>query len=239
MHSAELRTGNRRAQTQRINRAIDDALQNPDAETLQALLALAANEATIPLCDRIFRRATRLAQRNRSETASIIATRNRRVLEVYAHRAPKGWFSAWCDGSSTTDAGGRRAGIGLVLMNPHHEVNAALGEPAGALSSLDAELAALVATVKTAGARGARYLRMHTDCPALVHLWQDRRDDDSLSDVRQAARPLRRLQLRLVPRRFNQVANALARDAARRPPRQTDHVPQPAQVHPNAGNDRS
>jgi ribonuclease HI len=239
MHSAELRTGNRRAQTQRINQAVDAALQGAHLEPLLALLALTADEAIIPLCDRVFRRATRLARQNRSETAAIIAARNRRVLEIYAHRAPKGWFSAWCDGSSTTDAGGQRAGIGLVLMNPHHEVNAALGEPAGALSSLDAELAALVATVKTAGARGARYLRMHTDCPALVHLWQDRRDDDSLSDVRQAARPLRRLQLRLVPRRFNQVANALARDAARRPPRQTDHVPQPAQVHPNAGNDRS
>jgi ribonuclease HI len=202
-------------------------------------LALVADEATITLCDRIFRRATRLARQNRSETASIIATRNRRVLEVYAHRAPKSWFSAWCDGSSTTDADGRRAGIGLVLMDAQHEVIAALGEPAGALSPLDAELAALKATVTTAVARGARYLRVQTDCPALVHLWQDRRDDDSLSGVRQAARPLRRLQLRLVPRRFNQVANALARGAVRRPQGQTDHVPHSAQNHSKAGNDRS
>ena len=57
---------------------------------------------------------------------------------------------------------------------------AALGDPAGALSSLDAELAALVATVKMAVARGARYLRVHTDCPALVHRWQDRRGDDAM-----------------------------------------------------------
>jgi hypothetical protein len=188
MHSTDPRTGIRHAQTQRINRAIDDALQNPGAETLPALLALAANEATIPLCDRIFRRATRLARQNRSETANIIATRNRRVLEVYAHRAPKSWFSAWCDGSSTTD--GRRAGIGLVLMDAQQEVIAALGETAGALSALDAELAALEAMVKTAVAWGAGYLHVHTDCPALVHLWQDRRDDDVLSGVRQAARPL-------------------------------------------------
>ena len=152
---------------------------------------------------------------------------------------PKGWFSAWCDGSSTTDADGRRAGIGLVLMDAQHEVIAALGEPAEALSALDAELAALEATVKTAVARGAGYLRVHTGCPALVHLWQDRRDDDSLSGVRQAARSLRRLQLRLVPRRFNQVANALARDAVRRPQGQTDHVPHSAQNHSKAENDRS
>jgi hypothetical protein len=108
-----------------------------------------------------------------------------------------------------------------------------------ALSPLDAELAALEATVTTAVARGARYLRVHTDCRALVHLWQDRRDGDSLSGVRQAARPLRRLQLRLVPRRFNQVANALARGAIRGPQGQTDHEPHSAQNHSKAGNDRS
>jgi ribonuclease HI len=238
MHSAESRTGIRHAQTQRINQAVDAVLQSADVEALLALLALTADEATIPLCDRVFRRATRLARQNRSETAAVIAARNRRVLEIYAHRAPKGWFSAWCDGSSTTDAWRRRAGIGVVLMNPQHEVLAALGEPAGTLSPRDAELAALLTTVKTAVARGARYLQVHTDCPALVHLRQGRRGDNAMSDMRQAARPLWRLQLRLVPRRFNQVANALARDAARRPQSQTDHVPQPAQVHPNAGNDQ-
>ena len=95
MHCADPRTRIRRAQTQRINRAVDEALQDANGETLLALLALVADEATITLCDRIFRRATRLARQNRSETASIIATRNRRVLEVYAHRAPKSWFSAW------------------------------------------------------------------------------------------------------------------------------------------------
>jgi len=239
MHCADPRTRIRRAQTQRINRAVDEALQDANGETILALLELVADEATIPLCDRILRRATRLARQNRSETASIIATRNRRVLEVYAHRAPKSWFSAWCDGSSTTDADGKRAGIGVVLMDAQHEAIATLGEPAGALSPLDAELAALEATVTTAVARGAGYLRVHTDCPALVHLWQDRRDDDSLSGVRQAARPLRRLQLRLVPRRFNQVANALARDSSRVPQTGTHHAGHPSEIPPEAGNDRS
>ena len=190
MHSADPHTRIRRAETQRINRAGNEALQSADAD---ALLALAADEATIPLCDRIFRRSTRLARRNRSETAAIIAARNRRVLEIYAYRAPKGWFSAWCDGSSTTDAGRRRAGIGVVLMNPQHEVIAARGEPAGALSPRDAELAALVATVTTAVARGARYLCVHTDCPALVHLWQDRHDNDSFAGLRETAKAPRRL----------------------------------------------
>ncbi|MEA3276038.1 MAG: reverse transcriptase-like protein [Pseudomonadota bacterium] len=239
MHSADPRTGIRRAQTQRINRAVDEALQSSDAEALLALLTLAADEATIPLCDRVFRRATRLARRDRTETAAVIAARNRRVLEIYAHRAPKGWFSAWCDGSSTTDAGGRCAGIGLVLMDAQHEVIAALGEPAGALSPLDAELAALAATVKMAVARGAGYLRVHTDCLALVHLWQGRHDDDSLAGLRETARPLRRLQLRLVPRRFNQVANALARNGVRAPQTGTGYAGHPSEIPPEVGNDRS
>jgi len=124
-------------------------------------------------------------------------------------------------------------------MSPRHEVIAARGEPTGALSPLAAELAALLTTVNTAVARGARDLRVHPDCPALGHLWQDRRGEEIISNVRQAARPLRRLRLRLVPRRFNQVANALARDAVRRAQSQTDHVPHSAQNHSTAGNDRS
>jgi hypothetical protein len=97
MHSAEPRTGTRPAQTQRINQAVDAVLQSADAEALLALSALAADEATIPLCDRVFRRATRLARQNRSETAAVIAARNRRLMEIYAHGSPKGWFSAWCE----------------------------------------------------------------------------------------------------------------------------------------------
>jgi hypothetical protein len=99
MHSAEPCTGTRPAQTQRIKQAVDAVLQSADAEAPLALLALAGDEATIPLCDRVFRRAPRLARQNRSETAAVIAARNRRVMEIYAHRSPKGWFwfSAWCE----------------------------------------------------------------------------------------------------------------------------------------------
>ena len=81
------------------------------------------------------------------------------MLEIYVHRAPKGWFSAWCDGSSTTDAGGRRAGIGLVVMDAQHKVITALGESAGTLSPRDAELAALLTTVKLE--IGWLFLRSH------------------------------------------------------------------------------
>jgi ribonuclease HI len=239
MHSADRDTRKHLTQTQRLNRAVDEALRDEKAEPLLNLLEIAASETTVQLCDRIARRANRLVTNIGTQAATIIAARNRRVLEVYARRAPKSWFRAWCDGSSTAEAGRRRAGIGVVLMNPENDVIAALGEPAGALSPLDAELAAFVAAMKTAVARGARYLLLHTDCPALVHLWQDRRDDDRLAGLREAAKSLRRLQLRLVPRRFNQVANALARGAVCRPQGQTDHVPHWAQDHSKVGNDRS
>ena len=56
---------------------------------------------------------------------------------------------------------------------------------------------------------------------------------------RHAARPLRRLHLRLVPRRFNRAANALARDAPGAPQSQTNHAGHPSEVNPDAGNDRS
>ena len=99
-------------------------------------------------------------------------------------------------------------------MDAQHRVVAELGESAGALSPLAAELAALEATVRTAVTHGAARLRVYTDCPALIHLWQGQRDDDRLAGLRQAAGPLRRLKLYLVPRRFNQLANNLARRAA-------------------------
>ena len=135
------------------------------------------------------------------------------MLEIHGHRAPKGWFSAWCDGSSANDAGWKRSGIGVVLMDAQHRVVTEIGESAGALSPLAAELAALEAAVWTAVAQGAVRLRVHTDCPALIHLWQGRRDDERLASLCQAAAPLRRLQLYLVPRRFNQLADTLARRA--------------------------
>ncbi len=112
MHSAEADSRIRRAHTRRINRVIDEPLQSANGEALLALLALAAEEATISLCDRITRRATRLVKQNRTVAAAIIAARNRRVLEVYAHRSPRGWFSAWCDGSSITDTSGKRSEAG-------------------------------------------------------------------------------------------------------------------------------
>ena len=207
-------TKTRREHARRLNRVVDRALMRADKRALAALLEVAAEEETVSLCSRISRRAALLARHDPSKGLAIVLARNRRVMEIYGHRTPKGWFSAWCDGSSISDAGGKRSGIGVVLMDAQHRVVAEFGESAGALSPLAAELAALKAALRAAVVHRAVHLRVYTDCPALIHLWQGRGDDDRLAGVRQAADSLGRLQLYLVPRRFNQVANNLARHAA-------------------------
>lgn len=211
MRSSNPNAQTRRELAKRLNRMIDRALQNADESAPVALLEVAAGEETIGLCSRISRRATLLARRDPAQGPAIIAARNRLVLEIYGHRTPEGWFSAWCDGSTASDAGGNRSSIGVVLMDAQHRVVTEFGKSAGALSPLAAELAALEATVQTAVAHGATRLRVYTDCTALIHLWQGQRDDDRLAGLLLAADPLRCLQLYLVPRRFNQVANNLAR----------------------------
>lgn len=214
MHSLDTEVRTRREHAQRLNRAVDHALLHADQQALTGLLATAAGEDTAALCGRIARRATHLSRQNPVQGPAIIAARDRRVLEVYGHRAPRGWFSTWCDGSSTVGPGGKRAGIGVVLMDDRHRVVSEFGEPTDAPSPLAAEQAALLAALRAAVAYGADRLRVHTDCPALIHLWQGQRGEGFPADLRDAARRLRRLQLYLVPRRFNQIADRLARRAA-------------------------
>jgi ribonuclease HI len=136
------------------------------------------------------------------------------VLAVYGSRAPKGWFVAWCDGSSGVGADAKQCGLGVVLMDAEHQVVAEFGERIGALSPLAAEMLALESAVRCAVAHEAGQLRVYTDCPALIHLWQQQRSDERLARLREVVQGLRAFRLYLVPRRFNQLANRLARQAA-------------------------
>jgi ribonuclease HI len=213
MPSSNLNAQTRRARAQRLNHFVDRVLLEQDERALDELLAAATGEDTVALCSRIARRATLLARHRPSQGPSIIVARDRYVQAIYGHRAPKDWFTAWCDGSAIAGAQGKQSGIGVVLMDAQHRVVAEFGQRTGALSPLLAELAALEAAVQAATARGAERLRVHTDCAALVHLWTSRRDDERLARLRESVRTLR-LQLYLIPRRFNQRANRLARDAA-------------------------
>jgi len=142
----------RREHARWLNRLVDRALQDRDEHALVALLEGAVGEDTLALCNRISRRARLLVRHDPSQAPTIIALRDLRMLEVFAHHAPQGWFSAWCDGSSIADAGGARAGIGVVLMDPQHRIVSKFGESRGTLSALAAEFAALEAAVGAAAA---------------------------------------------------------------------------------------
>jgi hypothetical protein len=54
------------------------------------LLEVTAAEETMALCGHISRRATLLARHNPAQGPAIIAARDRRVMKIYRHRAPKG-----------------------------------------------------------------------------------------------------------------------------------------------------
>lgn len=206
---ADIQTRRERARS--LNRVIDRALRSPTEEALSELMAVAAGERTGLLCNRLFRRANRLLRDDPGRGADIVSTRDRRVAEIYGCRVPAGWFSAWCDGSSSNGTDGVWSGIGFVVLDPQQRLIVELGEARGALSPLDAELEALEVAVKSAVTQGADRLRVHTDCPALVHLWHGHREDVRLNGLRQVASTLVRLQLCLIPRRFNQWAHRLAR----------------------------
>jgi len=214
MRSSNPNNQTRRERAQRLNYVIDRVLLGENESALQNLLTVAGSEDTIDLCNRIFRRATLLARHQPSQAAAVISARDRCVQGIYGHRTPNGWFTAWCDGSSGVGAD-EQSGLGVVLMDTQKNVVAEYGEHIGSLSPLAAELAALESAVKSAAAQGAERLRVYSDCNALIHLWREQREDVRLVPLRELAGRLQRLHLYLIPRRFNQPANRLARRAAK------------------------
>jgi ribonuclease HI len=214
MHTFIANSRTRREHARKLNRLIERILLNDDDSALRELLAMTVNEDLVNLCGRITRRATFLVRQQPAQSQTIIDARDRCIEQVYGHRTPKGWFTAWCDGSSFVGEDAKLSGLGVVLMDAEHRVVAEFGERIGKLPPLSAELTSLEAAVHTAVTHGADRLRVYTDCSALTHLWQEQRNDDRLARLRQSARRLRRLQLYLVPRRFNQRANRLARNSA-------------------------
>lgn len=194
-----------------INPVVDAALHTPAGEPLAALLRLRRRIGTEALAERVRQRATALARRQRARAASLLETRDVLMLRLYAEAAPRGWFTAWCDGSVRTAATRRIAGIGGVVLDPEGHLAAEFSRRADGMGALDAEIAALTSTLEVSLARHATRLRVHTDCAALVELWQEQRDDPRLAAVRLHARALDRFELRAVPRLHNQPANTLAR----------------------------
>lgn len=202
-------------------RVLDDALRDPGAETIAALLALRRAAGTSTLAERLRSRATALARVHRAEAQAILERRDALIQRLYTDAVPRGAVSAWCDGSSATGPSGRMAGVGVLLVDPGGNVTAQRARYAGDLSPFEAEITALEAACDLASAHRIKRLRVHTDCRALTALWRTHRTDPRLIKVRAFAARLAWFDLRTVPRAHNQPAHRLARGAAalRRPDR--------------------
>ena len=91
----EMRSSNPNARTRRelarlLNRAVDRALLSNDHRALKDLLETTTGEDTTALCTRIARRASLLARHRPAQGPAVISARDRRILEIFAHRAPNG-----------------------------------------------------------------------------------------------------------------------------------------------------
>lgn len=187
-----------------LDRRIDRALLQGAGQALAVPLPAAA------LAERIRRRAQRLrAGRN---WPVIQSRRDRLILAAYAHAAPAGWWTGFCDGS--VEPGGD-AGIGAILLDAGGEIAGQVEDGAGRIDAFGAESVALAALLLLALHKGAVRLRAHSDCLALVKLWSGQRDDPRLADLRTLAGRFRGLQLCPILRLHNQPAHRLARQAVR------------------------
>jgi ribonuclease HI len=206
------------AKVRELNDLIDAALRAPPAHAGAAAATLPANEPA-SLAERVRRRATQIARRDRAHTTAILTARDALIEAVYARAAPRAYVTAWCDGTSLASDDRRRAGIGGVLRDAGGARLSAWSRALPACDAFAAEIAALAAALHAALAHGATRVRAHTDCVALHRLWHAHRSDARLAEVRAAAAPLERFELRSVPRLHNQAAHRLARAAVSRAPR--------------------
>ncbi len=203
-------------------------LLQTDPVALDALVAETAAEKIVALADRVVRHADRLGREHKGERASILRARDALLLHLYARRAPAGRAVAWCDASLKTGDAQHAAGIGGLLMQAEPLLVTAFALPVPALHSLEAEIDAVMTTVRLARQQDVDRLQIHTDCAALVELWQQTRDDFRLEHLRALTLPLAEFRLESVPPAHNPVAHRLARLArerhARRPLPETPAV---------------
>jgi ribonuclease HI len=165
--------------------------------------------------DRVQLRAKRLAKPRGARRGRILAAAQTLILQLYGAEVPADWLCGWCDATVDRDGARRRAGVGGLVLDGRGRELARISQPIPERPPFEAEIAALEAVLRAAGRRRrARRIRVYTDCDALVSLWLQSRRDPRLAAVRSAARRLRRFELYRVPRRHNQAAHRLAREAA-------------------------
>jgi len=204
----------RASQTRRANDVINRALRQPTDAHLREVVGLRTTAGVASLAERVRRRGTLLAGRERKGRAQIQEARDRVILAIYADATPAGWYTAWCDGSVAAD---RRAGAGIggLVMDPAGRIVAEFAHSIPDLAPFEAEIAALAETLRVARAHGAQRLRVYTDCDALARAWQRQRDDPRLHVVAALVRASRRFELRALRRLHNQPAHRLAKTGVR------------------------
>jgi ribonuclease HI len=195
--------------------AIDRALLRCAPADVQRALELAQREDPTRIADRVQLRAKRLAKTQAAQRSEIVAAAGTLIPRLYCSRAPAGWLCAWSDATVARAGATRRAAVGGVLLDNRGRELARICEPIAECEPFEAEIAASQAVLQAAAAHGARAqrIRVHTDCAALVSLWLRHRRDPRLSGLGALASRLRRFELRRVPRRHNQLAHRLAREA--------------------------
>ena len=206
-------TGKERQRIRDLNAQIDAALLAPGRQQAWSIVRTRPEADAAELAERVRRRATVLTRRSATQTAAVLDARDHLIQALYAHDSPRGWCTAWCDGSSDAS---QRAAVGGVLVDAQGRT---LGQWSRVICARDpfaTEIAALASAFEFAAAHGADRLRVYTDCVALVRLWNEQRADERLLVVRARARQFARVQLRALPRLHNQPANRLARAALAR-----------------------
>jgi len=216
-HPAVASASAQREARRALNQAIDRALVGSALER-QRVLELGGREDAPALADRVRLRAVRLTKSGAAHRSRILTLAESLVLAAYHRAAPAGWMCGFCDASVAAQDDGRVAGVGGIILDPSGRTVVRISRRSADCEPFEAEIAALEATVDAAAGldEGARRIRVYTDCDALVALWLQRRSDPRLHGVRALARRLRGFQLYCLPRRHNQAAHRLARNAVSR-----------------------
>lgn len=203
----------RRQQAWQFNMAIDEALISPSTQHKEQVLQITKVNAVRQIAERVRKRATLLGKRRRCYAKRILETRDELILALYASIVPKGWACAWCDGSSIKLDSTQRAAIGGLVMDSGGRVIARISRAIGEKDAFSAELTALASVIGSALEHQQRRLWIYTDNHGLAQLWQEQRYDKRLAEIRRLSGALERFSLRIIPRQYNQPANALARQA--------------------------
>ena len=176
----------------RLNSAIDCALREPSFENRQRVVQLRPAQDTVSLAERVRRRTTVLSRSEPSLSEKILNARDALISAIYAHTLPEKWFTGWCDGSKMETRLGDIAGIAGIITDRNGEIVARVVRSERGIDPFEAEIAALEALLETALEHGVEQIRAHTDCPALIQLWKQRRDDPRLTRIRSLAKHFRR-----------------------------------------------